>query len=868
LEGPTQVVELFYIRSRHQKDKRTGEKKSKGYATFAGVTAPSHEALFEDIETYLDKIPEEERYNVYYTANLCDGTGQRNFEKNSCVWFDIDNIDHERSSEYVDAFYDFFQLDRTKTVLVYSGNGLQFLIKRLDDRHDKAFFTKSRKAYKKCCEMLTDYLNSKNLIITEKETGKLTEVDVIWDASRLLRFPLTENRKPGRSTKRATLANRMLISQDMGINVLSDSDKVNKENKDLKDHYLDWEEAKVDEEFILSDRGCAAVRSFCSSMGNVSEPKWYKALSILGRFEKGLESAKHYSSGHPDYNPSITEQKTFQAVTRSGPRTCHSFSEDYDECETCPYNGVIKSPIQLIDPDKTKTQDDGYHYKSVTQSGTINWKPHFPDLVKAFEMEFDYIVDKDSESVFIYKEHKWIEFKKAEINEWSYERMSVIASHPGFNQIQSSEHKAKEFRYRIMARNVIDLNKKLDENSGRINFLNGVYCFKEGFTSHSEKTKRMYFVTCLDFEFDLDATAPKFDLFMNQITCFNKSLKENLLRFAGYAISNSDYIHHKCMILVGDGANGKSTFLNTISEVMSEGSTSHLSLKDMQNEQQRANLRGKLLNFSEETPSNSLGDSSLFKLLTSGGKVQAKTVYQPVFNFKNRAKFMFACNELPKSRDWTTGFRRRIIIVPFDATFRGKAKDNNLEDKLLKERPGIVNMLISAYERLKKDNYFLKTKISDIALEQYEEEFGSSLDFYLGETGFKINFDFEKHELIEDEKNLELYARDMFIDYKAFCEFANERFSFTLRGFSVAFKKYLLRHYDKPTIDSFCVKKRIPGAGRSSSPVNCFTHCLWTPHVKAIESDILGRNNMEYIKGIGYARKIKNPTGPVSESDL
>jgi putative DNA primase/helicase len=62
---------------------------------------------------------------------------------------------------------------------------------------------------------------------------------------------------------------------------------------------------------------------------------------------------------------------------------------------------------------------------------------------------------------------------------------------------------------------------------------------------------------------------------------------------------------------------------------------------------------------------------------------------------------------------------RRLIIVPFDASFHGEAQDSNLDATLESELPGILNRVIEAYLRLIEQNGFTKSQIVKDSVEQY-----------------------------------------------------------------------------------------------------------------------------------------------------
>lgn len=93
--------------------------------------------------------------------------------------------------------------------------------------------------------------------------------------------------------------------------------------------------------------GCAALRSFESSKGNLGEPEWYAALGVTIHLEDGENLAHEWSKGYPKYQASETQKKIEQLKRLSGPTSCEKMSEHFDECATCPLRGQIKNPLQI-----------------------------------------------------------------------------------------------------------------------------------------------------------------------------------------------------------------------------------------------------------------------------------------------------------------------------------------------------------------------------------------------------------------------------------------------------------------------------------------------------------------------------------------
>tara|TARA_R110000823_G_scaffold35603_3_gene98056 strand:+ start:3509 stop:6355 length:2847 start_codon:yes stop_codon:yes gene_type:complete len=91
--------------------------------------------------------------------------------------------------------------------------------------------------------------------------------------------------------------------------------------------------------------GCTQLLHSYKQRADLSEPRWFSALSIA-KFCKDKDDAIHkISSGHPEYDPANTEKKIAHIL---GPHSCVEFERgNPGGCEGCTHKGKITSPISL-----------------------------------------------------------------------------------------------------------------------------------------------------------------------------------------------------------------------------------------------------------------------------------------------------------------------------------------------------------------------------------------------------------------------------------------------------------------------------------------------------------------------------------------
>ncbi|MEI7831626.1 MAG: phage/plasmid primase, P4 family [bacterium] len=209
----------------------------------------------------------------------------------------------------------------------------------------------------------------------------------------------------------------------------------------------------------------------------------------------------------------------------------------------------------------------------------------------------------------------------------------------------------------------------------------------------------------LPVAYDPEATCPRFMQFLDEIFEGDQERIDIIQEYMGLSLTPVTK-PEKALILYGAGANGKSVLTEVISQLIGNANIARLTLREMQEKYTSANIAGKLAVIATENEFNSSGiNTELFKRVVSGESISARRIYGSPFDFKPSAKLILAANQLPYSPDHSTGFTRRILIVPFNRKFEGDECDSSLLPKLLAELPGILLFAVKGYQRLVEQNY-------------------------------------------------------------------------------------------------------------------------------------------------------------------
>lgn len=195
---------------------------------------------------------------------------------------------------------------------------------------------------------------------------------------------------------------------------------------------------------------------------------------------------------------------------------------------------------------------------------------------------------------------------------------------------------------------------------------------------------------------DFNRPAPRWRQFLKETTGGDAALESYLQRLAGYCLTGSTR-EQMFAFLHGSGGNGKSLFLNAISEVMGEYAQvasaevfaeSHFD----RHPTELAALRGARLVTANETSRGSGWNEQRITSLTGGDEISARFMRHDHFTFRPQFTLLIAGNHAPKLADVTEAIRRRIHFLPFK--FKPANPDPHLADKLREEAPSILAWMI------------------------------------------------------------------------------------------------------------------------------------------------------------------------------
>ena len=165
------------------------------------------------------------------------------------------------------------------------------------------------------------------------------------------------------------------------------------------------------------------------------------------------------------------------------------------------------------------------------------------------------------------------------------------------------------------------------------------------------------------------------------------------------------------IIAYGDGANGKSTFWNTIARVLGtysgKISSDILTMGNKVNAQpEMAELKGKRLIIASEMQEGVRLNTAMVKQLCSTDEIQACKKYKDPFHFVPSHQVVLYTNHLPKVGANDDGIWRRLKVIPFNAKIKGNSDIKNYADYLYeKAGSAIMKWIIEGAEKVSKTDH-------------------------------------------------------------------------------------------------------------------------------------------------------------------
>lgn len=267
----------------------------------------------------------------------------------------------------------------------------------------------------------------------------------------------------------------------------------------------------------------------------------------------------------------------------------------------------------------------------------------------------------------------------------------------------------------------------LDANSYLLCTPDGTYDLQKGLKGWSENRSENYITKSTSLS-PGDKGADLWEKQLNLLFCGDQDLIRYVQLVAGAACVGKVFME-QIVIAYGYGANGKSTFWNTLSRILGgysgKLSSEVLTVRSRTNiKNEMAELKGKRLVIAAELTGGTRLDTAAIKKLCSTDEIYAEKKYKDPFSFVPSHTLVLYTNHLPKINDCDDGTWRRIIVVPFNAKITGNTDIRNYADYLYENAgPAILAWMIEgAYQVIQKNFKIEQPKAVRDAIAKYHDE--------------------------------------------------------------------------------------------------------------------------------------------------
>jgi P4 family phage/plasmid primase-like protien len=154
------------------------------------------------------------------------------------------------------------------------------------------------------------------------------------------------------------------------------------------------------------------------------------------------------------------------------------------------------------------------------------------------------------------------------------------------------------------------------------------------------------------------------------------------------------------LVCYGEAGGGKSTIAEPISAALGSDLVARLAMSQICDPRSYhlPKLRYAAVNLGTELDVIAIDESANFKTIVSGEPVEARPIYGEPFTMQTGCKLWFLANGLPRFKNGTEAELRRTRFIRFDS--RPAVKDVTLKSRLLCERDGVFNFMLTGLQRL------------------------------------------------------------------------------------------------------------------------------------------------------------------------
>ncbi len=383
----------------------------------------------------------------------------------------------------------------------------------------------------------------------------------------------------------------------------------------------------------------------------------------------------------------------------------------FEPSQTRDFNGIntVETPSKPCQNESENTQNQ----QENEQNGQENEQnPHFLDrfhkfnakgnITGVFDAEIvDYIIKNNhivsiGDIVYLYEEGIYKEDRKGK-------KLKFIIQNLIYKEFQNSRTINRIYELVLIQPSIRKDYTQLNQyHYSCINFKNGMLDVntmellphKPEYYSMNQIPHNFKHITKADLE-----KYPHSQQFLK--TSFNIPDIDTMFQYMGVCMTHN-MLYQIFLLLLGEGANGKSLLIDMFNAVIGEKNISSLSMDKLTQRFFSSQLLFKLANTCADISKITIEDDAELKKIVGGDMIQAEFKGKDSFSFRPYAKMLFSANRFPHVDDKSNGFKRRLRVIEMNK--EPKEKDVYLKEKMLEELEFWVYMAAVGLKKVLEKN--------------------------------------------------------------------------------------------------------------------------------------------------------------------
>ena len=298
---------------------------------------------------------------------------------------------------------------------------------------------------------------------------------------------------------------------------------------------------------------------------------------------------------------------------------------------------------------------------------------------------------------------------------------------------------------------------EIDSYTDYLNVQNGIVNLRNGELMPHEQNFLMTKICNCEYDNTSGKEPKRWLKFIDDITNGDKELQDYLQKCIGYSLTGS--VKEQCaFFLYGLGNNGKSTFLETIADMLGDYASNAqpetiMMRKETSINSDIARLKSSRMVTSEEPTEGVRLNEGLVKQLTGGGKITCRFLFGDEFEYSPEFKIWIATNHKPIIRGTDVGIWRRIRLIPFEVNIPADKVDKHLKYKMREEMPQIMKWAVDGCIKWQKEGLGMPD-----CVKKSTDEYKSEMDLLATFMESCVNIDYTEKKGIPANELYSIYV--------------------------------------------------------------------------------------------------------------